>query len=106
MHLRFVEEHVQKVPDQTGIFFLYDERFVVYVGRSAPRSSLKAELTHALTMAMADDMAVTHFSYEVTHTPKTRAAEALRRHFEQWGRLPRYNAHPGPHDRPQHEQRA
>jgi hypothetical protein len=104
MHLRFVEEHVQNVPDQTGIFFLYDERFVVYVGRSVPRSSLKAELLHALAVAMADDMAVTHFSYEVTHTPKTRATEALRRHFEQWGRLPRYNASSSRREAPRERQ--
>jgi hypothetical protein len=37
-------------------------------------------------------MAVTHFTYEQTRTPKTRAAEELRQHFEQWGSLPRYNS--------------
>jgi hypothetical protein len=98
MHLRFVEEHVQNVPEQPGIFCLWDERYLVYVGRTAPRSNLKAELMHALTMAMVDDMAVTHFTYEATLTPKTRSAEELRRHFEHWGRLPRYNASSGPRD--------
>jgi len=98
MHLQFVEKHVQNVPEQPGIFCLWDERYLVYVGRTAPRSHLRGELMHALTMAMVDDMAVTHFSYEVTATPKTRAAEELRRHFEQWGRLPRYNSAPSQHD--------
>lgn len=91
MRLRFVDKHVQSVPEQPGIFYLWDNALLVYVGRTAPRSNLREELHHALTMAMADDMLATHFSYEVTATPKTRAAEELRGHFERWGALPRYN---------------
>lgn len=94
MRLRFVEKHVQSVPEQPGIFCLWNNAHLVYVGRTAPRSHLREELRHALTMAMADDMLATHFSYEVSATPKTRAAEELRSHFEHWGALPRYNEAP------------
>jgi hypothetical protein len=91
MRLRFNEQYVQSVPESPGIFGLCDNRHLVYVGRSAPRSNLRAELRHALTVAMAADLSATHFSYEVTNTPKTRAAEELREHYERWGALPRYN---------------
>jgi hypothetical protein len=91
MRLRFSEQYVQSVPESPGIFCLWDNRYLVYVGRSAPRSNLRAELRHALTVAMAADLSATHFSFEVTNTPKTRAAEELREHFERWGALPRYN---------------
>lgn len=91
MHLRFVPESVQRVPEQQGIFCLWHHAHLVYVGRTAPRSTLRAELDHALTMAMAEDMSATHFTYEVTSAPKTRAAEELRDYFERWGSLPRYN---------------
>ena len=91
MRLRFNDQHVQTVPEQAGIFMLWDEQDLVYIGRTAPRSNLKAELEHALRMAMAEDMSVTHFSYEETVAPKTRASEELRAYFENWGRLPRYN---------------
>ena len=37
------------------------------------------------------DLAATHFTYEVSGQPKTRAAEELRDYFERWGSLPRYN---------------
>ena len=91
MNQRFEDKHVQSVPEKSGTFCLWDHAHLVYVGRTAPRSNLRAELNHALTMAMAEDMSCTHFSYEVTATPKTRAAEQLRDHFERWGALPRYN---------------
>ena len=93
MRLRFVEKCVQDVPEQPGVFTLWDHNHPVYIGRTAPRSDLRSELAHALTMAMAEDMCATHFSFEVTTAPKTRAAEELRDHFARWGALPRYNEH-------------
>ena len=99
MHLRFENKHVQAVPEKPGMFCLWDHTHLVYVGRTAPRSNLRAELDHALTMAMVEDLSCTHFSYEVTTTPKTRAAAELRDHFERWGTLPRYNeAGPAHHE--------
>ena len=91
MRLQFVEKYVQAVPQQPGIFILWDHSHPVYIGRTAPRSNLRAELDHALTMAMLEDLAVTHFSFEITPSPKTRATEELRGYFERWGSLPRYN---------------
>lgn len=97
MNLRFEDKHVRSVPEKPGTFCLWDHAHLVYVGRTAPRSNLRSELDHALTMAMAEDMSCTHFSYEVNAAPKTRAAEQLRDHFERWGALPRYNeARPAP----------
>jgi hypothetical protein len=91
MRLRFLEQYLHAVPQEAGIFCLWDRAHLVYVGRTEPRSNLRAEVQHALRMAMADDLCATHFSYEVTATPKTRAAQELREHFERWGSLPRYN---------------
>lgn len=98
MNFRFENKHVQTVPEEPGMFCLWDHAHLVYVGRTAPRSTLRAELGHALTMAMAEDLSCTHFSYEVTATPKTRAAEELRDYFERWGTLPRYNEANPAHD--------
>ena len=94
MRLHFAEQDVQNVPEAPGIFCLWDSQHLVYIGRTAARSNLRAELHHALTMAMAEDMSATHFTYELTAAPKTRAAEVLREHFERWGALPRYNEEP------------
>ena len=91
MNLRFDDLHVQQVPEKSGIFCLWDRAMLVYVGRTAPRSNLRAELDHALTMAMAADLCATHFTFEETASPQTRAAEELRDFYERWGSLPRYN---------------
>jgi len=91
MHLRFDDQHVQQIPQESGIFCLWNHALLVYIGRTAPRSNLRAELQHALTIAMAEDMCATHFTFEVTPSPKTRAAEELRDFLERWGSLPRYN---------------
>jgi len=91
MHLRFDDQHVQQIPQESGIFCLWNHALLVYVGRTAPRCNLRAELQHALSVAMAEDICATHFTYEVTPQPKTRAAEELRDFFERWGSLPRYN---------------
>lgn len=88
---RFVDEDVRKVPDESGIFCLFHEQDLVYIGRTAPRTGLRSELEHALRMAMAADLEATHFTFELTRSPKTRATEELRSYYEAWGRLPQYN---------------
>jgi len=98
MRQQFVQEYVQVVPEESGIFTLWDHSHPVYIGRTAPRSTLRAELDHALTMAMLEELSATHFSFEVTAAPKTRAAEELRSHFARWGSLPRYNERTASHD--------
>ncbi|HEX7052879.1 MAG TPA: hypothetical protein VF211_02950 [Burkholderiales bacterium] len=42
MRLQFVEEFVQAVPEEPGIFTLWDHSLPVYIGRTAPRSNLRA----------------------------------------------------------------
>lgn len=91
MRERFTQEEVLKVPEEAGIFTLFQERDLVYIGRTAPRSNLRTDLQHALKVAMADDMMASHFTFELTKNPKTRATEELRSFYEMWGRLPQYN---------------
>ena len=92
MRQRFTEEDVQNVPDESGIFSLYQDRDLVYIGRTSPRTGVRGELQHALRVRLADEeLAATHFTFELTKSPKTRAAEELREYFENWGRLPLYN---------------
>jgi len=95
MRQRFAEADIHNVPEDSGIFKLYHESDLVYIGRTPPSSGLRSELEHALRMAAAEDMDVTHFTFELTKSPKTRAAEELRSYFENWSRLPQYNRSQG-----------
>ncbi len=91
MRVPFTVEEIQSVPEESGIFSLFHERDLVYIGHTAPRSNLRHDLLHALNVAMADDMLASHFSFELTKSPKTRAAEELRSYYADWGHLPVYN---------------
>ena len=91
MRQRFAKEDIQAVPEESGIFCLFQDRDLVYIGRTPPRVGLRSELQHALRMATADDMHATHFTFELTKNPKTRAVEELRGFYETFGRLPIYN---------------
>lgn len=92
MRQRFASDDVQNVPEESGIYCLYQDRDLVYIGRTAPRVGLRSELRHALSVAMADDMHATHFTFELTKSPKTRAVEELRSFYGTFGRLPLYNS--------------
>jgi hypothetical protein len=91
MRVRFTEAEIQKVPEEAGIFCLFQERDLVYIGRTPPRSGLRSELARTLRVAMAADMLASEFTYELTVAPKTRANEELRSYYETCGRLPIYN---------------
>jgi len=91
MRQRFASDDVQHVPEEPGIYCLYQDRDLVYIGRTPPRIGLRSELQHALAIAMAADMHATHFTFELTKNPKTRANEELRSFYETFGRLPLYN---------------
>ena len=95
MRLRFTEEEIQQVPEEAGIFCLFQERDLVYIGRTPPRAGLRSELARTLRLAMAADMLASEFTFELTAQPKTRANEELRSYYETWGRLPVYNRPPG-----------
>jgi hypothetical protein len=92
MRQRFTDEELQTVPDESGIFSLFQDRDLVYIGRTAHRTGLRTELQYALHLRLADEgLDATHFSFELTKSPKMRAAEELRGFFEASGRLPLYN---------------
>jgi len=52
MRTPFNAEEIQKVPEEAGVFCLFQEQDLVYIGRTAPRTNLRTELHHALKMAM------------------------------------------------------
>ena len=88
---RFSSEEVRNVPEESGIFCLFQDRDLVYIGRTSPRTGLRSELDNALRMATAEGIRATHFTFEPTNSPKTRSTEELRSFYETWGRLPLYN---------------
>ena len=77
---RFDAETLRDVPEGPGVFTLWSGSDLVYIGRTEGSASLRER-----------DLQVTHFTWEVTVTPKTRAGDLLDSHLAKHGRLPRYN---------------
>ena len=89
---RFDAETLRDVPESPGVFTLWSGQELVYIGRTEGNSTLRDLLRGFLEQPLR----VTHFTWEVTVTPKTRAGDLLDSYLVKNGRLPRYNeAAPG-----------
>jgi len=81
----FDAETLRDVPEGPGVCTLWSSHELVYIGRTEGNSTLRDLLRSFLGAR------VTHFTWEVTVTPKTRAGDLLDTYLEKYGRLPRYN---------------
>jgi excinuclease UvrABC nuclease subunit len=77
---------VAMAPDTPGVFELWDDEELIYVG--ATRESLREELHRKLA---AHDSEVTHFSWEISFDPQPRERELLLEYELEHHRAPRYN---------------
>jgi hypothetical protein len=82
---RFDAEVLRDVPEAPGVCTLWSGNELVYIGRTEGNGTLRDLLRGFLGAP------VTHFTWEVTVTPKTRAGDLLDAYLEKTGRLPRYN---------------
>ncbi|MCD6044643.1 MAG: hypothetical protein K0R40_4246 [Burkholderiales bacterium] len=82
---RFDSETLRDVPEGPGVCCLWSGQELVYIGRTEGNTTLRDLLRSFLGAR------VTHFTWEVTVTPKTRAGDLLDVYLEKHGRLPRLN---------------
>ncbi|HZM36916.1 MAG TPA: hypothetical protein VFC18_20835 [Burkholderiales bacterium] len=86
---RLDAETLRDVPESPGVFTLWSASDLVYIGRTDGNATLRDRLRSVLHAGVA----VSHFTWEVTVTPRTRAGDLLNAYLEKNGRLPRYNEH-------------
>lgn len=94
-------ESVRETPDQQGVFTLWDADECVYIGHTPWNSSLRDRLREHLALQQEGVIRVSHFSWETTPMPKTRAGDQLTACMAKQGRLPRYNRPDSPLRTPQ-----
>ena len=82
---RFDAETLRDVPAGPGVCCLWAGQELVYIGRTEGNATLRDLLRSFLGER------VSHFTWEVTVTPKTRAGDLLDGFLEKHGRLPRLN---------------
>jgi hypothetical protein len=84
-------ESIRGTPKTQGVFGLWDEDAIVYIGSTERNVFLPDALRQLLTLKRRGIIQATHFTWEITITPRSWAGELLRLHFNKYGCLPLYN---------------
>jgi hypothetical protein len=88
---KFDADSIRGTPRTQGVFGLWDEDQVVYIGATERSVFLPDALRELLTLKRRGIIQATHFTWEITITPRSWAGELLRLHFNKLGVLPLYN---------------
>jgi hypothetical protein len=73
------------------VFGLWDAGEIVYIGATERSVFLPDALRELLALKRRGVIHATHFTWEITITPRSWAGELLRLHFNKYGALPLYN---------------
>jgi len=84
-------ESIRGTPRTQGVFGLWDEGRIVYIGATARSVFLPDALGELLGLKRRGIIHATHFTWEITITPRSWAGELMRLHFNKHGSLPLYN---------------
>lgn len=86
----FNEHNVDNAPAQPGVYALYRDRKLTYVGKAS--SSIRTRLQdHYAGRDGQCTRASTQYKREVTSRPGARERELLQEHLQQHGKLPLCN---------------
>lgn len=88
---KFDGESIRGTPRTQGVFGLWDESRIVYIGATERNVFLPEVLRKLLALKRRGVIQATHFTWEITITPRSWAGELLRLHFNRHGALPLYN---------------
>jgi hypothetical protein len=84
-------DSIRGTPRTQGVFGLWDEGEIVYIGATERGVFLPDALRELLQLKRRGVIQATHFTWEITITPRSWAGELLRLHFNTHGSLPLYN---------------
>lgn len=82
---------VDNAPDAEGVFGLWQDEELIYVGRALASATIRGRLREYLDAPPPCTRGATHYSWELSLRPAVREAEILAEHLENHGRLPRCN---------------
>jgi hypothetical protein len=88
---KFDADSIRGTPRTQGVFGLWDEGSIVYIGATERNVFLPDALRELLALKRRGALHATHFTWEITITPRSWAGELLRLHFNKHGTLPLYN---------------
>ena len=89
----FIRGALEGAPADPGVYALYDNGELVYVGLAQPPSGIQARLLEHF-FALREPSEVTHYSWEICRDPATRQTELIREHERRHVLPPRFNRGP------------
>ena len=87
----FDADSIRGIPRTQGVFGLWDGPRLLYIGATERDVYLPDALRELFVLKRRGLIRATHFTWEITITPRSWAGELLRLHFSQHGALPLYN---------------
>lgn len=90
---RFNRANISKAPKKTGVYALYTERQLIYLGKaSSPGVTIRGMLRRHLDGRQGPDTAkATHYKREPSANAKVRVQTLLREYMKENDRLPPCN---------------
>jgi hypothetical protein len=88
---KFDPDSIRGTPKTQGVFGLWDGSEIVYIGATERNVFLPDALRELAAYQRRGIIHATHFTWEITITPRSWAGELMRLHFNKHGALPLYN---------------
>lgn len=88
---KFVLAALAHAPDSSGVYGLWQQDELIYLGRAFGAATIRSQLHDHLRGRGAAHGEATHCTWEPTRYPATRELELLDEFLGRFGRLPRYN---------------
>jgi excinuclease UvrABC nuclease subunit len=90
---RFTEVIIAGAPDNAGIYALWQDDELIYVGRAMAAGTIRERLAEHFHRRLCPcTEKATHYSWELSLRPAAREAELLQEYEAKHGKLPRCNA--------------
>ena len=83
---------VEAAPAEQGLYALWEDDELIYLGRNSANASIRDQLTEHLARRLCPCAErATHYSWELSLRPASREVEIFDEFLAEFGRMPRCN---------------
>lgn len=87
----FTPTLVGYAPDEPGVYSIWRDDEIIYIGHAKRGLGLRKALTEHLEGRLECTRGATHYSWEITYIPEQRERKVLGDYYEARGSFPRCN---------------
>ena len=87
----FTQTLVSYAPNEPGVYLLWQDDEIIYIGHAKRSLGLRAALTEHVEGRVECTRGATHYSWEISYIPEQRERKVLLQYREARGSVPRCN---------------